>query len=493
MKKIPDPLTIFLIGVTGDLAKKKILKAIYRLFEQQLLSSPFTLVGNARKPMSREQFQDFVKEVVRPDSDSVWEEFKKCLYYVAGDSTESATFDALTTFHEGLVGEHRCGNHMWYIATLPQLYLQIIQNLKSHQLHESRCGWTKVLIEKPFGTDLASAQALNRELTDVFSESQLYRIDHFLGKETVQNLVAFRFANGLFEDLWNRNYIEHIQVTFAETLGVTGREQFYDSTGATRDVVQNHLLQMIAVTLMEEPASLDAEDIRTSRSKLLNQIECMKKDEGETVLFGRYTDGEARGEIVKGYLQEHGIPAESATETAVALKLAVDNERWKGVPIYVRTGKRLATDVLEISIQFKDPKNKMFSKIKLGPDPNILTFRFQPNEAILLRLFVKKPGHGVDLDMVEMEFNYHNQYQMNLIEAYERLIHDATLSDPSLFPNADSIESSWKIVDEILSFKDSSKIEEYPAGSWGPKSFEELIEKDGRRWIKPLPKNKQSE
>jgi len=483
MKKIPEPLTIFLIGVTGDLAKKKILKAIYRLFDQKLLSAPFTLVGNARKPMDRTEFQQFVRDIVQPQREETWKLFRESLHYVAGDSTQSETFAAISAFHKQLVGAEHCGNHMWYIATLPQLYLKIVQNLKQHQMHQTNCGWTKVLIEKPFGTDLASAEALNKELTEVFTEDQLYRIDHFLGKETVQNLVAFRFANGLFEDLWNRKYIEHIQVTFAETLGVTGREQFYDATGATRDVVQNHLLQMIAVTLMEEPASLDAHDIRESRSRLLQQIESMGNDLDRTVAFGQYTSGEVKGKEVMGYASENGIPDGSKTETATAIKLSVNNDRWRDVPIYLRTGKRFVTDVLEISIQFKETKNRMFSKVRLGQDPNVLTFRFQPNEAILLRLFVKKPGHGVELDMVEMEFNYHNQYQMDLIEAYERLIHDASLSDPSLFPNAESIESMWKIIDQILALKQHVPLDAYPAGTWGPASFDRLIENDGRKWI----------
>ena len=486
MNKIPEPLTIFLIGVTGNLAKKKLLKAIYKLFDSGLLSQPFTLVGNARAPMSHQEFQQYVKDIVKPESETAWLKFKDSLFYVSGDATQPKTFDAISKFHHELVHEQHCGNHMWYIATLPQLYLKIIQNLKRYQMHTTECGWTKVLIEKPFGTDLKSAQALNKELSEVFTEDQLYRIDHFLGKETVQNVVAFRFANGLFEDLWNKTYIDHIQVTFAETSGVTGREQFYDGTGATRDVVQNHLLQMIAVTLMEEPASLSADDIRHSRSQLLQQIVCPSHTNAQqSVAFGQYDAGEVQGQSVPKYLAEKNIPADSMTETAVALKLTVDNNRWRGVPIYIRAGKRFATDVLEISVQFKDPKNKMFHEVKYGPDPNVLTFRFQPNEAIILRLFVKKPGHGNELDMVPMEFNYHNRYQMDFIEAYERLIHDASVGDPTLFPNAEGIESAWKMIDDILAYKKKVNLKPYAAGSWGPDAFRELIERDSRKWIEP--------
>jgi len=486
MKKIPESLTIFLIGVTGDLAKKKILKAIYRLHTQGLLTAPFNLIGNARKPLSQAEFVEFVKNSIQPKDEAQWQTFARSLSYVSGDATNPATFAELDTFHQHLKQNSPCGNHIWYVATLPQLYLDIIKNLKQYQMHRTECGWTKILIEKPFGTDLKSAQALNQELTEVFSEDQIYRIDHFLGKETVQNLVAFRFANGLFEELWNREYIDHVQVTFAETLGITGREQFYDSTGATRDVLQNHLLQMIAVTLMEEPASLSAADLRRSRSKLLKEIS-LSKPNGlrHSVVFGQYTPGTSKNQAVPGYTQENGIPPDSPTETATALKLEINNPRWQGVPVYVRTGKRLATDVLEISIQFKDPKNAMFKEIKYGPDPNILSFRFQPNEGIILRLFVKKPGHGTELDMVPMEFRYHNQYQMDFIEAYERLILDASLGDSTLFPSADSIEATWRLIDEILEYKQTVSPEKYSAGSWGPSSFDHLMQQDHRSWIDP--------
>lgn len=486
MKKIHEPLTIFLIGVTGDLSKKKILKAIYTLFEKELLSDPFTLVGNARKEMSRSEFQEFVRKVVKPTKEEVWGKFVDSLYYVAGDASQQKTFDDIRALHTQLALDRHCGNHMWYVATLPQLYLDIVKNLKHFRLHTTECGWTKFLIEKPFGTDLATAQELNKELSSIFDEEQIYRIDHFLGKETVQNVLAFRFANGLFEHLWSNKFIDHIQVTFGETLGVAGREQFYDATGATRDVVQNHLLQMIAVTMMEEPASLHAEDIRKSRAALLASLTCMKKQGIEnSVRFGQYVDGEIYGEKVTGFQTEHAALNDSVTETAVALKLHVENERWSGVPIYVRTGKRFAQEVLEISIQFKNPQNPMFKEIPLGPDPNVLSFRFQPNEGIILKLFVKRPGHGNDLDEVPMSFCYHNLYQMDFIEAYERLIHDASMSDPTLFPSAQGIEASWKIVDDLLTFKEKMKPEEYPAGSWGPESFNELIEEDGRKWIEP--------
>jgi glucose-6-phosphate 1-dehydrogenase len=361
-----------------------------------------------------------------------------------------------------------------------------VQQIGAHGLHHAACGWTKILIEKPFGTDLHSARQLNAALLQFFQEEQIYRIDHFLGKETVQNLLAFRFANGLFEELWNNTYIDHFQVTMAETLGVDERVQFYDATGATRDVVQNHLLQMIAVTMMEEPASLSPEDIRFSRSTLLNALSCVRRTDGALeAVFGQYQAGLIDGHEVEGYLDHAGVPERSRTETAVALKLQLDTPRWRGVPIYVRTGKRFARDVLEISVQFKDPKNSMFRAVQYGPDPNVLTFRFQPNEGIVLRLFVKKPGHGIELDMVPMQFCYRNTYQMGLVEAYERLIHDAAVSDATLFPRADGIEATWRVVDEVLHAKQSVIPDGYTAGSWGPASFDTLIAQDGRSWIEP--------
>lgn len=486
LTQISEPLTIFLLGVTGDLSKKKILKAIYRLFEKKLLASPFTLIGNARTPLSREEFVTFVRSIVRPTDDSVWQAFAQCLHYVSGSTTELATFSALQALHHEVSRNDGCGNHMWYMATLPSLYIPIIQNLKKTHMQTSHCGWTKILIEKPFGTDLATATALNAELSSVFTEDQIYRIDHFLGKETVQNLLTFRFANGIFEELWSNEYIDHVQVTLAETLGIEGREQFYDATGEVRDMVQSHLLQMVAVSLMDEPRSLSAEHIRASRAKLLSALTCMPgSDDAHHVRFGQYASGVIDGASVPGYRDNERIPADSRTETAVALRLMVNTPRWSGVPIYMRAGKRMARTVLELSVQFKDKPNKMFSRSTHGHAPNILTFRFQPNEGIVLRLAVKKPGHGVKLDMVPMQFCYRNNYQMDFIEAYERLIYDASKGDATLFPDAAGIESAWKIIDELLQQKKDVVPELYEAGSFGPASFDRLIAEDGRTWIEP--------
>lgn len=485
LQPIHNPLTIFLVGVTGDLAKKKILKAIYNLHKDKLLPEKFNLIGNARRPMSQSEFREFVKEVIQPQGKH-WKAFEQNLYYVAGDAAESATFQSIKDFHAQLVTHHQCGNHMWYIATLPSLYVAIVRNIRLNNLHETSCGWTKILIEKPFGTNYGSAQELNNELTAVFQEEQIFRIDHTLGKETVQNLLAFRFANGLFEHLWNKNYIDHIQVTYAETLGIAGREVFYDQTGAIRDIIQNHCLQLLAMTMMEEPKSFHSEDIRHARSHLLAKIVAVDEKEVENrIAFGQYAAGTIEGQGVRGYRQEHPEIQNSFTETAVAMKLEVNNQRWQGVPIYIRTGKRLAKTVAEVSIQFKEPQNTIFKEFSLGQDPNVLTLRIQPNEGIVLRLFVKRPGHGMSLDEVPMQFCYRNKYQMGLVEAYERLIHDASEGDSTLFPRADAIQHSWALVDPFISHIKDKQPDLYPAGSWGPLSFDGLLAKDGKKWIEP--------
>lgn len=474
MKKITHPLTIFLIGATGDLAKKKILKAIYNLHIDALLPETFTLVGNARTKMSHDEFRMYVKEIVKPENPKQWNEFMSGLYYVSGDASKRSTYEAIKSLHTELEAYHHCGNHMWYVATLPSLYLDIVQQLKKLHLHKTQCGWTKILMEKPFGTDLDSAQLLNKELTEGFDEEQIFRIDHFLGKETVQNLLAFRFANGLFEHLWNAKYIDHIQVNATETFGVEGREKFYDETGTVRDVVQNHVLQMIAVSMMEEPESFSSSDIRKRRSEFLGSLKCPEKADCErAIAFGQFD----------GYAEQVG--KKTSTETAVAVKFTIDNDRWRGVPIYVRAGKKLARDLTEISIQFKEPENTMFKEFNLGKDPNILTLRIQPNEGIILRLFVKKPGHGMELDEVPMEFCYRNQYQMGFVEAYERLIHDASQGDSTLFPRADEIEHSWEIIDKIMAHKQSITPGIYKPGSWGPESFQKLLTRDEKKWIEP--------
>jgi glucose-6-phosphate 1-dehydrogenase len=482
MKQIVQPLTIFLIGATGDLAKKKILKALYFLHTQDLLPAQFTLIGNARSAFSRQEFQHFVKELVKPQDEHQWHAFAESLFYVSGDVSEVTTFEQLRSFHDQL---SPCGNHLWYVATLPSLYQAVVANIKQVGLEQTNCGWTKLLLEKPFGTDTTTAQQLNDQLLEVFAEDQIFRIDHFLAKETVQNLLVFRFANGMYEHLWSNSFIDHIQITAAETLGIAGREAFYDGTGALRDVVQNHVIQMMATTLMEEPSSLEPEAVRQQRQALLKAVR-LAGTVDDSVEFGQYQTGVIDGETIVGYQQEHPQLTNSSTETAVALKVEIDNDRWRGVPIYLRAGKRLQRSVTEISIVFKEPVNKMFKRSE-EQIHNVLTFRIQPNEAVIVRVQVKKPGLALDVEQVPMQFCFETEFQVDLIEAYVKLIYDAVVGDPTFFPKAEEIETSWQIIQPILDAIQQGHLQPQPyvGGSWGPATFTTLITNDGRDWITP--------
>jgi len=484
MKPIQQPLTLFLVGATGDLAKKKILKALYGLHKEGLLPERFRLIGNSRKEFTDTQFQEFIHEVIKPEDASQWQRFAKTVHYVTGDIDKIETFHELRKLHDSLGA---CGNHLWYIATLPSLYIQTVRNIKATGFDHTDCGWTKIMLEKPFGTNVETAHELDHALMEVFTEDQIYRIDHFLAKETVQNLLVFRFANGIFEHLWHRDFIDHIQVIAAEDFGIEGREVFYEQTGTVRDVVQNHVLQMLAMTLMDEPNSLAAHDIREKRHQILQSFRPFTPSEiSKSVAFGQYTAGEIDGNPVRGYKEEKGIPSNSKTETAVALRSFVDLPRWKNVPLYIRAGKRLSRTVTEISIVFKEIPNKMFEHVEKNQG-NILTLRIQPNEGVVVFLKVKKPGLHLELDEVPMQFCYRDNFQMGLVEAYVKLIYDAVQGDPTLFPRSDGIETSWQYVQPLLDYKMQPKfsVDPYAAGSWGPKSFDKVIQQDGREWIQP--------
>ncbi|MDQ5951277.1 MAG: glucose-6-phosphate 1-dehydrogenase [Patescibacteria group bacterium] len=488
LRPIDDSLTIFLIGATGDLAKKKIWAAVYRLYEQSLLPKNFKIVGVARTEFSSNQFQQLLIDVIRPTvTDQRWNTFLESVSYISGDVSKVDTFKKLCDQHTTW---KTCGNHLWYVATLPNLYLSVIKHIKATQLQQTNCGWTKLLLEKPFGVDLQTSQKLNTELLQVFDEEQIYRIDHFLAKETVQNLLIFRFGNGLFEHLWNSSYVDHIQITASEKFGIGTRGAFYDAVGTVRDVVQNHVLQMLAMTMMEEPQSLEPSHIRKKRMDFLSQLEILSPEFiPSSVYFGQYSVGIVDGETTPSYLNELGIPDTSRTETAVAGKIHVNSPRWKGVPIYFRAGKRLAETVTEISIKFKEPINKMFSQLQSPQTGNVLTLRIQPNEGVIVRLNVKKPGLSLSMEEVSMQFCYKSQFQMGLVEAYEKLLYDAIQGDTTLFPQAEDIEASWKFIQPIIDHLalSDTRPQLYPGGSWGPESFTELVEQDGRSWIQPQP------
>jgi len=486
MHPISQPLTVFLIGVTGDLSKKKILKALFELYKKHILESNFTLVGIARKKFSQEEFLEFVRLTIDlEEGNSDWQDFSKSLYYISGDVSDQNTFTEINKFH---ANRKNCGNHLWYVATLPNLYTKVVKNIRLEKLEDSSCGWTKLLLEKPFGTDLESSKKLNAELLQTFREDQIYRIDHFLAKETVQNLLAFRFANGLFESMWNAKHVEHVQITATETIGIGERASFYDQTGATRDYFQNHVLQMLATTLMEEPERLSAEAVRTKRRQLLSNLRIAKKNGRPQVFFGQYESGTVNDSPAAGYKQEKNIPGDTTTETALAVECAVDSKRWHGVPIYLRHGKRMRQAVSEISIVFKEPKNQMFSELGGKQPPNILTLRIQPSEGIIFRFNVKKPGLKLDLQTVPMQFCYNSNPNSELVEAYEKLLYDAISGDPMFFPESSGIEESWKFVEPLLQLlKEPTFVPEpYAAGTWGPPSFDQLMSK-GRTWIEPNP------
>lgn len=475
MQKVIEPLTIVLVGATGDLAKKKIWKATYLLYEKGLLPDDFLLLGNARSDHTKESFLLFVKNVVVPRDDSTWDGFASHLDFQSGDVTDEQTFVRIKSF---LNDRHRMGNLLWYVASFPSLYDDIIRHVGNCELNVMPGGWVKFMLEKPFGTDFISAKLLNSRLLKIFSENQIYRIDHFLAKETVQNLLAFRFANSMFEHVWNRESIDHIQVNAVEDLGITGREKFYDATGTIRDVVQNHVLQMIAMTMMEQPKSLSEKDIREVRKDLLASITPLPQSEmARCAKFGQYI----------GYRQEAGIASTSRTETAVAFKLHVHNDRWNGVPVYVRAGKHLTRSVTEITVIFKPNKLSLFGSSVKTSKQTALTLRIGPNEGVIIHLAVKRPGIDFVLDEVPMQFCYKNEFQMDLVEAYVKLLHDAIAGDPTLFPHADGIESSWACVEPLLQYLQSKEYEPepYEKESWGPASFEELLRKDGRVWMEP--------
>lgn len=484
-EKISQPLTIFLLGATGDLARKKILKAIYQLYIQDLLPSDFLLVANARQPLSNDEYIQLVHGSVNPADSKQFVNFSQHIKYVSGDSLQAATYQKLMACQ---AQAQIIGNNMWYMATLPKLYVPIISLLKKNNLYKNKFGWTKILLEKPFGIDLHTSQDLNQNLLSVFDEEQIYRIDHFLAKETVQNLLVFRFANGLFENMWSNKFIKEIQISSLETLGVMGRGDFYNQTGALRDVVQNHMLQMLAVTLMEEPSSLEPDAIRARRRELLSALQVFTPQQvSSNVCFGQYGEGSIAGQPTANYLAEAGLSQPSTTETAVAIRTKINNERWQGVPIYLRAGKRMASTVTEISLKFKDLPNQMFANYPGLVGDNVLTFRIQPDESVVLRLFVKKPGISLDVSSQMMQFCYKSTPPMELVEAYVKLIYDAATGDRMLFPRADEIDSAWRFVQPILQYKQQQPaiVQQYAAGTWGPNGFSELLAKDNTTWLEP--------
>jgi glucose-6-phosphate 1-dehydrogenase len=491
--RIAGPCSLVIFGVTGDLARKKLMPAVYDLANRGLLPPGFALVGFARRDWADEDFAAIVYESVKEHArtefrDDVWHELYQGIRFVAGDFDDTAAFEELSrtvTDLDRVRGTR--GNHAFYLSIPPKFFGPVVQQLKRSGLSASNDGaWRRVVIEKPFGHDLASARELNHTIGEVFDSGSVFRIDHYLGKETVQNLLALRFANSMFEPIWNSNYVDHVQITMAEDIGVGGRAGYYDGIGAARDVMQNHLLQLLALTAMEEPLSFSARDVRIEKEKVLGAIE-LPQDLSKHTARGQYAAGWQGGIQVPGFLQEEGMAPDSTTETYAAIKLAVDTRRWAGVPFYLRTGKRLGRRVTELAVIFKRAPHLPFSvtdTVELGQ--NAFVVRIQPDEGVTIRFGSKVPGTQMEVRDVNMDFDYGDSFTESSPEAYERLILDVLLGDPPLFPRHEEVELGWRVLDPILEhWAAHGAPEQYPSGTWGPASANEMLALDGRVWRRP--------
>jgi glucose-6-phosphate 1-dehydrogenase len=483
-----------IFGASGDLTKRKLIPALYNLASQGLLSKEFAVVGIARRGMSHEDFrekmsQDFQQFATGPVDADLWHWFSRRLYFVSGDLQNPAVYEQLRQMLTQIDKEHGTrGNYFYYLATAPEFFSAVVEQLGAAGLAREEQGqWRRVIIEKPFGRDLDSARDLNRHLQQALAENQVYRIDHYLGKETVQNILVFRFGNGIFEPIWNRRYIDHVQITAAETVGIESRGGYYDTSGALRDMVPNHLFQLVSLTAMEPPISFEANAVRDEQAKILNAIQPLAPEEVLTrTVRGQYDDGEISGERVPAYRAEPNVPPGSNTDTFVAVKLMIDNWRWADVPFYLRTGKRLAKRVTEVAIQFKRAPFVLFRNTSVEKlTTNRLVLHIQPDEGISLRFGAKVPGPIVRLGAVEMDFNYSDYFGSTSSTGYERLLYDCMCGDATLFQRADMVEAGWEVVSPIQDVWKALPPRAFPnytAGTWGPKEADELLERDGRRW-----------
>ncbi|BBY16264.1 glucose-6-phosphate dehydrogenase [Mycolicibacterium litorale] len=493
MPRIAGPCSVVIFGVTGDLARKKLMPAIYDLANRGLLPPTFSLVGFARRDWADEDFSEVVYDAVKqhartPFRQEVWDRLSEGIRFVQGTFDDEKAFEQLAETLNKLDAERGTGgNHAFYLSIPPKAFPQVLEQLSSTGLAKKTDGhWSRVVIEKPFGHDLRSAEDLNAIVNNVFPESSVFRIDHYLGKETVQNILALRFANELFEPVWNSHYVDSVQITMAEDIGLGGRGGYYDGVGAARDVIQNHLLQLLALTAMEEPVSFSPDELQAEKIKVLSASR-LAEPLDETTSRGQYTAGWQGGERVVGLLEEEGFSKTSTTETFAAITVDVDTRRWAGVPFYLRTGKRLGRRVTEIALIFKRAPHLPFDATmteELGQ--NALVIRVQPDEGITLRFGSKVPGNQMEVRDVSMDFSYGSAFAEESPEAYERLILDVLLGEPSLFPVNEEVELAWKILDPALDYWAShGKPDPYESGGWGPDSAFEMLRRTGREWRRP--------
>ena len=486
LSRIPDPCALVIFGASGDLTRRKLFPAIYSLAARHLLPERFALVGVARTEETDDEFRARMKEAVRDFGrdkleEKVWRRLAASMRYVCTDFADDHGEDAVVDLLDKLDEQRGTGgNRLFYLAVPPSAISTLVEKLGARR--DEWDGWTRLIVEKPFGTDRASARALNEEIQRYFEEREIYRIDHYLGKETVQNMLALRFANGIFEPIWNRQFVDHVEITVAESIGIEGRAAFYERAGAIRDVFQNHLLQLVALAAMEPPIDFTAESVRNEKVKVLR---AMHRPGPKQVVRGQYGSGSIEGKPVPGYRQEPGVARNSTTDTFVAAKLYIDNWRWADTPFYVRTGKRLAKRETTIAIQFQRAPHPPFAKEAAeGLRPNVLLVHVQPDEGVSLAIGAKVPGQGMTIRTVHMDFLYGGAFRTELPDAYERLILDALLGDMTLFTRADEVDEQWTLVDSIVSgwARGRPAFPNYAAGAWGPREADQLMRRDGREW-----------
>ncbi|HEY7387168.1 MAG TPA: glucose-6-phosphate dehydrogenase [Bryobacteraceae bacterium] len=492
-RRVPE-CAMVIFGATGDLNRRKLMPALFRLAYDRRLPAGFSVLGVSRSPLSDEDFRNRMRQAVKDFSEDtaldedVWNSFSRGLFYVPGDVDDSGLYPRMCAKLSEIEQKRQTGgNVLFYLSVQPSHYARAAAGIGEGGMAKG-AGWRRLVVEKPFGHDLASARALSDELHKVFPESEIYRIDHYLGKETVQNILAFRFGNGIFEPVWNRRYVNHVQITAAESIGVEGRGGYYQEAGALADMIQNHLLQVMSTIAMEPSASFQADAVRDERSKLLRSIHAMTPEQvAENAVAGQYGPGRIGGKDVPGFRQEPGVDSQARTDTYAAVALFVDNWRWAGVPFYLRTGKRLPKRVTEISVHFNSPPLKIFDGATDDLAPNLLIVRIQPEEGISLRFLSKRPGRGMTLRPVSMDFNYGSSFGERSPSAYETLLLDALIGDATLYTRQDMVEASWQVVEPIENVWRDGNHEPaiYEAGTWGPAQADEMLARRGHVWRQP--------